>query len=344
MDGSRALTDAAPGAAGSDALPEDDGALLELLARQGFPDPEAWVDRARELRFRRVPARRLAACPHCGREGSPVLGTYVYYSNFARLCGCPGCGLWYSDLRLDPATVQAHFEDHYKDERYFVAARERIFEQVAAWVARSAPPAARVLDVGGAKGHLLAKVRERRPDLRCTLHDLSLRACEHARRVYGFETLSGSMADLAARGGAFEVLVLSDVIYYEPDLASVWAALDRLLVPGGHVLIRVPDKAAWIRRGLRRQGAEARAAGAGVPHFNPEHLYVFTRAFLARELARAGFEDVRIQPSRLLGGGAREAAAFAACRLAGAVLRRPVTPAVLVTARKGRRAPGADAA
>jgi SAM-dependent methyltransferase len=302
----------------------------DLLEAQGFESPCDWVDFARSHGFRREPATRLDACPHCGTTDADRLGSYVYYSNFALLLSCPDCGLCYSNLRLRPATVRAHFERAYKDEEYFRRGRRPILRELATIVARRAPPGARVLDVGGAKGHLLARLRDLRPDLALTLSDLSPAACVHAREKFGLEAVNAGVRAIASSSRTYDVVILSDVIYYEPDLASVWGLLESSLGAGGQAVVRVPNKSRWIRmqRSDLRQGAEIQA-------FNPEHLYVFTREFLESQFRRLGFDQVQVRASRLLGDNLLAELSFHALRIAGSVLPGgPFTPAMVVIARR----------
>jgi SAM-dependent methyltransferase len=280
--------------------------MLEILrGNVGFDQPEAWVDFGLAHAFKVVQATRVSACPECGTVGVPELTRYVYYSTLHRLRECPKCGLIYADARIDPRLVQHHFEATYKDEEYFRRQRGAIFAQIAALVDRYAPRGGRVIDVGGAKGHLMAETRRRRPDLECTVNDLSRASCDWAAATYGFRALCGPISRLVDEPAPYDVAVMSDVLYYEPDLAGVWAALPRIVRPGGSLILRVPNKLTLMRTALHLQsmGRIARRAEpqVGVRFFNPEHLYVFSRHFLKRALANAGFGAVRALPSRLLG-------------------------------------------
>lgn len=78
-----------------------------------------------------------------------------------------------------------------------------------------------VLDIGGAKGHLLTALRVRRPDLRLVLNDLSEDACNYAAQNYGLNTVCGDVKALRMSSTRYDVIIMSDVIYYEPDILSV---------------------------------------------------------------------------------------------------------------------------
>jgi len=318
--------------------------LLELLHAQGFEDPELWLGYAQRHGFRPTRSQRLTACPECSAESTRDVGQYVYYSTLARLRLCTCCGLVYSDVRLDPAVIRAHFERAYKDEQYFETQRRRVIEQLARVVDRSAPKGGSVLDVGGAKGHLLDAVRRRRPDLRVALTDVSESACAWARRVYGLRAICGPAMTLEHLGERFDVVVLSDVVYYEPDAPKLWGLLPRLVTNGGSVVIRVPNTLIAIRAGqLAQRLVSTRKAWAlrdRIAFFNPEHLFVFSHDFLARKLRTLGFSAVAVRPAELLipNEGTHLARLLwlwcsrAACALTlGRVI---LTPSLLVCARR----------
>jgi hypothetical protein len=127
-----------------------------------------------------------------------------------------------------------------------------------------------------------------------------------AREQFGLEGVSGDIRSLERHPERYDVLVLSDVLYYQPGLGDVWSILTRLLKPEGALVLRVPNKLAVIRaRRLlskiahagRRPGLEDR-----IRHFNPEHIYVFSGRYLRSRLRACGFSSIRVEPSPPLFG------------------------------------------
>lgn len=291
-------TDAAPGAR---AATSRQAALAILRHNQGFAEPDRWVEYALGHSFSPVRATPVPACPDCGAPPGGRLGQYVHYSTLLQLLQCPACGLIWASARLDPAVIRGHFELAYKGEEYF-AARADIFGQLAREVSRLAPAGGRVLDVGGAQGYLMHRLRQRRPDLDVVVQDLSREAVRHAREVFGLETLCGPLHQLAGHHRQYDVVVLSDVLYYEPRLPDCWRLLPPLVAPGGSVVIRVPNKLQLIRL---RQAWRRCLGGHGdadplqdrIRHFNPDHIYLLTRRYLTRRLGQVGFGAIRVLPS-----------------------------------------------
>ncbi|MBT1071826.1 class I SAM-dependent methyltransferase [Pelotalea chapellei] len=285
-------------------MKEERSHMLDLLRfNKGFSSPEEWVDYGIQHNFKRVRADKLDACPDCSSRSSRSVGQFIYYSTLVRLQLCIDCGLIFADTRIDSQVIQSHFENAYKDEHYFLRRRRRVFDQLACLISRAAPRGGRVLDVGGAKGHLLAVLQQQRPDLGLVLNDLSTEACNHAAECYGFEVIPGDVNALERVTTRFDVVVMSDVVYYEPDLKKLWALLPRLLAPGGSIIIRMPNKLSLIKGWqlfLRFSGREKMCMQKRIRFFNPEHLYVLSRSYLTNRFKKAGFSQIRFLPSELL--------------------------------------------
>lgn len=91
---------------------------------------------------------------------------------------------------------------------------------------------------------------------------------------------------LDGRAGAFDLIVLKDVIYYLPRAQAVDAlrAVRRALKPGGRVIVEVFNGAAYT--------------GPFVAYKDEGILWIPTEHVLARFLERAGFSAVRVHAHR----------------------------------------------
>lgn len=289
---------------GEDTSSEREAALQVLSHNLGFSTPELWVDYAIQHGFKRVAARPVPNCPDCGRPSDQHLGQYVHYSTLIHLKECRTCHLIWADAHIDPATIRAHFERAYKDHEYFVTRRVPIFRHLAGLIDQAAPRCGRVLDVGGAQGHLMHLVASRRPDLRVVVHDLSESATRYAAERFGLQTIGGGIASLRSHVVEHDVVVLSDVLYYEPDLATLWSILPRLVAPNGTVIIRVPNKLPLIRAAQAlarvRSPLHWQRRQHRIRYFNPEHIYILSRRYLTQRLAGLGFVAIGALPSPFL--------------------------------------------
>ena len=324
-------------------MPETEQRVRAILEHNvGFQDPQRWIAYASAHAFKEVRAHKVVRCPDCaGTARGRPWGQYVYYSTLIRLEECAGCGLVWADAHIDPDVVRAHFEVAYKDDQYFRDVRRATFEHLVDVIDRHAPRGARVLDIGGARGDLMAQVATRRADLKVVVNDVSEVATSWAARHFGLATLTGDAGVLAAHREQYGIVVLSDVLYYEPNLRVLWDALSRLVAPGGAVVIRVPNKTVPIRLGqlyyrLIRSRAR-RLMQDRIPFFNPEHIFIFRQQYLHRRLAKMGFQQVRALPSPPAVGSLGAGVTSAFFRVSQAVnwLSRyqiVVTPSMLVVA------------
>jgi 2-polyprenyl-3-methyl-5-hydroxy-6-metoxy-1,4-benzoquinol methylase len=312
----------------------------------GFDDSPRWVDYARSHGFSPVKATRVERCPDCsGSPGPRTWGQYVYYSTLIHLLECADCGLVWADAHIDPATIRGHFEVAYKDDEYFRVSRRPIFDHLVGVIDEVAPRDARVLDIGGARGDLMAQLVARRPDVGVVVNDISAAATDWVAANRGFATLTGGADALASHRERYDVVVLSDVLYYESQLRVLWDALSRLVAPGGSIVIRVPNKRVPIALGQMAyrltRARSRRALQDRIPFFNPEHIFLFRQQYLRRRLHSAGFTEVQALPSPLLAGRTSAATGSALFILASGVNRLlghtlVLTPAMVVV---GRRAP-----
>lgn len=319
-------------------LPED---LLDVIRGNfGFDEPEAWLTIAARDGFEPVEVEPIERCPDCGAAPKGVVGRYVNCSSLLSLLECGRCELIWVNGRIEERLRRRHFEVAYKSTEYFQSARHRIFRDLTQLVVDGAPEGGSVLDIGGATGQLLDLVRGERPDLALTLQDFSQTAVDRAATELSLDATTESAPDLVRAGHRFDVVVLSDVIYYEPAIHDLWEAIGSLVKDGGLVLIRVPNKSWLIRtfaRAQRMPWALGRAERLSrLRFFNPEHMLICGRSYLESRLRGLGFDDIRTDVSPPLGDGpiprliettARAAHTLTAGRLA-------LSPSVVVRGRK----------
>jgi 2-polyprenyl-3-methyl-5-hydroxy-6-metoxy-1,4-benzoquinol methylase len=316
-----------------------------LATNKGFVRADRWIDYGLAHEFRPTHAEEITHCPDCGGRWWHPLGQFVHYSTLIRLQLCQDCGLAFTDTRLSADVIAGHFERAYKDEQYFATRRRRIFAQLVDIVSECTPRGGHVLDFGGAKGHLLASVREARPDVQLALCDPSAEACRWAAAHYDLTTHHGGVGLLERLGTPYDTVIMSDVLYLEPDLRRLWRLLPNLIKPGGSLIVRGPAPhrlgvirlSQVLRRSLtprRRRDLQDR-----LWCFNPEHLYVFTKRYLKTRLETLGFSSVIAMPAELLVRNERSTVSASYYQLARLVWilsghSAILTPSSLLLARK----------
>jgi SAM-dependent methyltransferase len=319
-----------------------DEALRILNLNSGFSKPHTWIDYAISHDFKLVGSKRISSCVDCSSTDLKEVGSYIYYSSLIKLMRCGSCGLVGVDTLIDPDVLQSHFESAYKSEDYFITERKPIFDQISNLVLENCKSNSSILDVGGAKGHLLSVIREKMPEAKLTLNDLSVSACEYAEEKYKLRVISGSACGITSE--AFDAILLVDVLYYETDLNKLWSHLSHLLRPGGFCLIRLPNRHFLIRLngllGKLRALLRGQPGSTSIPSYNPEHLYVFSQPYLKKRLLGLGFKEVKFIPAKQLKRiGFKGILASLAWILSQVVFKVSggnlvITPSMIVTAKR----------
>jgi SAM-dependent methyltransferase len=239
------------------------------------------------------------ACPLCGsRSAAAVIETSFDPSrvgrlSFAsrkppelmhwRLVTCASCGLVYAS----PAPTGEQLLREYHDAGFDAGDESRYaaatYAGVVAKLLSSLPDRDGALDIGAGDGAFL----ERLLDLGFT-------------GVAGLEPSPAARADAPARvrdsireepfeagvldGGSFGLVTCLQTIEHLPEPLEVCREADRLLKPGGALLLVCHDRRAW----------SARALGRRSPIYDIEHLQLFDRATLRALLERSGFERIEV--------------------------------------------------
>jgi SAM-dependent methyltransferase len=161
---------------------------------------------------------------------------------------------------------------------------------------------ARVLDVGCGRGLLPAELSRR----------LGPRGEVHGIDVFddvepdGWSYTAGDITQgVPWPDGAFDCVVLGEVIEHVPDPDALLAEVHRVLAPGGTFVVTTPNLVCWANRLVVPLGIQPfftetssrvvlgrylRLLGQGNPAVG--HLKVFTHRSLAELLDRCGFEVV----------------------------------------------------
>jgi methionine biosynthesis protein MetW len=150
-----------------------------------------------------------------------------------------------------------------------------------AWI----PFGARVLDVGAGTGAFAARLQVGRgARVVCLEPDPERAACARSRGLEVHEATVEEFADNA--NGAFDAVVLADVLEHVPYPAPMLRALHQVVAPTGRLLLSVPNVAHWtVRASLMLGRFDYRPTGL----MDATHLRWFTLGSLTRLLEACGF-------------------------------------------------------
>jgi SAM-dependent methyltransferase len=256
-------------------------------------------------------------CPLCGSAKEDVLLALQSEKNDVvyRLVRCRECGLGYLNPRPDEWSISHFYPDDYEEyqprdkstgvgllarrwlERLVFShylgdppARTRWYEKLLAmlggvWLRPDRDSLlgipyhgqGRLLDFGCGSGWFLHLMQER--GWRVTGMDFSAHAALQARNRFGIPVHHGSLPHPQIPAGSFDVITMGCVLEHVHDPRKIVAAAVRALVPGGRLVISVPNIESW---GFRAFGPD------WWPLELPRHLLHFTPATLKRLVEEQG--------------------------------------------------------
>ena len=240
---------------------------------------------------------RRSTCPLCeGGDLRRALSTVDLWQGKPgrfTLDECAGCGHLFQNPRLSLQGLDFYYRDFYDGlggedlETLFASSAQPYAERAGAVLAHGQPE--RWLDVGCGHGHFCARGRELLPDCRFEGLDLSDSVLDAERRGWLDAAHRGLFPDLAeGLAGSFDAVSMSHYLEHTTDPRAEMAAAARVLEPGGHLLIEVPNPESTIGRLL---------GGWWLPWFQPQHLNILPPALITKELQAAGFDVVLEQLS-----------------------------------------------
>ena len=164
--------------------------------------------------------------------------------------------------------------------------REAKGDSLLDWIQRSAslPAAPSLLEVGSGFG-FTRRAAERR-GYRTKGVDLNPFAAQAAGELYGFETVTGTLASALSRGDverrAWDVVLYQFVLEHIIEPGSELSRAAEALAPGGHLVIVVPNMATF----------ELPVFGGAYRSLRADHYHLFSPASAAAYLRRAGLREV----------------------------------------------------
>ena len=237
--------------------------------------------------------RPAATCAVCGTpervQFSLADDRYGYRGPFT-LLRCPGCGHRRLDVRMSPAEIGELYTTYYPRSTFDVLdwtppaeSKQPVAwwrgDRASAfrWVARDV----RVLDIGCGFGESLGYHRARGCDAHGVEADANiLRVAER----HGLQVRHGLFDPDAYEAASFDVVTLDQVIEHLADPQQVLRGVERVLKPGGMLVLSTPNADGWGARLFGRRWIHWHA---------PYHQQFFSARSLARAAAAAGLQVER---------------------------------------------------
>lgn len=197
-----------------------------------------------------------------------------------RLVRCSKCDLVYINPRLKPEFIHLGYAAA-ENSTYLSQGPERIktFGKYAGVLEKWTGSKGRLLDIGCAGGFFLKAARDAGWDVQGV--ELSQQMCEYARSSLGLNVRQGPLRSHKFPDAHFDLVTFWDVLEHVEDPMADLREVNRILKPGGTLLINYPDYASVGSRVLGRKWW----------FLENVHLYYFTPATMTRYFAKCGFKE-----------------------------------------------------
>lgn len=199
-----------------------------------------------------------------------------------QLVQCNYCGLQYLNPRLrSEVVIQGYSEG--SDEMFVsqAAGRERTFAKSLKLIEKEALKVGRILDVGTAGGSFLSAAKKRGWEV--TGCEPNHWLAKWGKDKYGIDIYAGTIFDMSLDESSFDVVTLWDVLEHTPDPKTVLLECQRVLKPGGLLVVNYPDIHSLVARLMGRRWVFLLSI----------HLYYFTVETLGTMLSIIGFKMIK---------------------------------------------------
>lgn len=235
---------------------------------------------------------RRETCPWCESERLAVR-----LRTKDRLQGKPGrftlercrdCGHTFQNPRLSVAGLDYYYRDFYdglgeSGAEAMFATMSRQYLGRARLVAAHARPN-RWLDVGTGHAHMCLVAKSVLPDTEFDGLDMGDAVVEGERRGWIGRAYVGQFPDHANHlAGSYDLVSMHHYLEHVRDPFAELDAAAKVVRPGGHLLIELPDPQSWYARLLGRRWH---------PWFQPQHQHMMPLGNLTEALAARGFTVV----------------------------------------------------
>ncbi|WP_407288634.1 methyltransferase domain-containing protein [Streptomyces sp. BP-8] len=198
---------------------------------------------------------------------------------------CRRCGHVFQNPRLTPDGLDFYYRDFYEglggEGAALILGRMNATYRARAELLRPFTTPRAWLDVGTAAGHFCNAARAVWPTTRFDGLDMGAGVHEAERRGWITAAYQGQFPDLADRlTGRYDTVSMHHYLEHTRDPFAELDAAGKVLAPGGHLLIELPDPEARIARLLGPHW---------LPWFQPQHQHLMPVGNLKQALVERGF-------------------------------------------------------
>jgi len=201
-----------------------------------------------------------------------------------RVVQCKRCGLRYVNPRMNISRVVKGYSEG-TDERFVsqAAGRERTFARQLKFISKYVRKG-RVLDIGTAGGSFLAVAKRQGWQVEGIEPNRWL--CKWALEHYSIPVRPGVLEDYRFPSNSFDMVTLWDVLEHTGDPGSVLTECQRILKPGGLLVLNVPDIDSLMHKAMGRRWF----------FYLSVHLYYFSKRTVRLILRKNGLTPILLKP------------------------------------------------
>ena len=233
-------------------------------------------------------------CNLCGEDDTIL----VFKKDEYNIVRCNNCGLLYtnprdSELEIAKIYQRPYFElekfagrarigyrDYLKDKEIHKLYFKKKLRQV-----RRHKKKGTLLDVGCATGYFLEKAKKAGFDAWGI--DISSYAIKEARKIVGKnKAYVGTAKDISIKRKNFDVVTIYQTLEHSSDPLGDLLRIYKLLIPGGLLVITVPDQGSFFEKILKK---------SWFAYKPKEHLYYFDSKTIKKILKKAGFVKIMVR-------------------------------------------------
>ena len=229
-------------------------------------------------RERRV--ENITCCPIC-TAGNPSTPPAQPDPPFG-LLQCGKCGLIFLSPRPPIEEMKHYYDEFYEGNQERSLRQEKRAQRHFRRLSRHAPKPGRVLEVGAGDGYFLYAARK--AGWQTEGLELSQPRIDRAKEWFGVTLKCADLLNAPFPDGSFDAITMFQLIEHVHDPKALLIRANRLLKPGGIMMLSTPNVLAYARK--NRDVNSWRI---------PRHLFFFTPKTLVRTAESLGFEVLRKQ-------------------------------------------------
>ncbi len=235
------------------------------------------------------------ACDYCGSRESETQwiapDRLTNTGEFFSVVKCSNCGLAFVNPRPEIGEINQYYQSDYwayvRLTRIRWWLKKIILYRELKILKKILPPSAKILEVGTGSGEDMAFLRDRGKFTVQGL-DISHNAVSTGRREFGLNIEQGELESKNYPESFFDLVRLKFIISHVHQPKRFLIEVNRILKPGGHILMWVPNFSSWSQKIFRDFWL------GGEP---PRHLYDFSEITLTNYLKATNFKILKLRHS-----------------------------------------------